>query len=109
VDVSDRGVLRLDNQIVVTEALYDDVVLRHYAFADTWFKVNVTTDIAGNLVETGDAGQRFAFNCDVATPMERAATSTFGVDLFIDVLVRDDATSHIVGDQDELSRRSSTA
>jgi predicted RNA-binding protein associated with RNAse of E/G family len=100
----DRGVLRLDNQIVVTEALYDDVVLRHYAFADKWFKVNVSTDLAGNLVETGDAGQRFAFNCDIATPMERVATSTFGVDLFIDVLVRDDATSYMVGDRVEFEQ-----
>jgi hypothetical protein len=100
----DRGILRLDNQIVITEARHDGVVLRHYALADRWFKVNVTTDLAGNVVDTGDPGQRFAYNCDIATPMERDAGRTFGVDLFIDVLVRDNATSYIVGDQDEFQQ-----
>ena len=78
-----------------------DVVLRHYSFAEHWFKINVTTDLAGNLVETGDADHPFAFNCDIATPMERVDDSTYGVDLFIDVLVRADASSYLVGDEDE--------
>ena len=39
------GVLRLDDGIAVTEAVYDRVVLRHYAFTGHWFKVNVTTDL----------------------------------------------------------------
>lgn len=42
-------------------------MLRHYAFADHWFKVNVTTDSGGRVIETGDDSQRFAFNCDIAT------------------------------------------
>src|SRR5712691_2359032 len=33
--------------------------------------------------------------------MEREGGSTFGVDLFTDVLVREDATSYVIGDQDE--------
>ena len=68
-------------------------MLRHYAFAGHWFKVNVTTDRGGRLTETGDRTCRFAFNCDIATPMEREGDSTFAVDLFTDVLVRQDATS----------------
>jgi hypothetical protein len=95
------GVLRLEDTIAVTEALYDGVVLRHYSFADRWFKINVTTDLAGNLVETGDADVPFAFNCDIATPMERDGDSTYGVDLFIDVLVGADGSSCVVGDQEE--------
>jgi hypothetical protein len=95
------GVLRLDDAIAVTEAIHGDVVLRHYSFVDHWFKINVTTDLAGNLVETGDATFPFAFNCDIATPMEREDDSTYGVDLFIDILVRADASSYLIGDEDE--------
>ena len=76
-------------------------MLRHYAFADQWFKVNVTTDRGGRLTETGDRACRFAFNCDIATPMEREGDSPFAVDLFTDVLVRKDATSYVVADRDE--------
>ena len=95
------GVLRIEDQVAITEAIYDDVVLRHYSFADQWFKINVTTDLAGNLVETGAAEAPFAFNCDIATPMERENDSTYGVDLFIDVLVRADTRSYVVGDEAE--------
>ena len=95
------GVLRLDDETAVTEAIHGDVVLRHYSFAEHWFKINVTTDLAGNLVETGDADLPFAFNCDIATPMEREDDSTYGVDLFIDVLVRADASSYLIGDEGE--------
>lgn len=98
-----RGVLRLDDSVAVSQAVYDGIALRHYAFADHWFEVNVTTDLDGRLTETGDAGGRFAVNCDIATPMEREADSTFGVDLCIDVLVRQDAISFVITDQDELA------
>jgi hypothetical protein len=100
------GVLRLEDDIAVTEAIHGDVVLRHYSFADHWFKINVTTDLAGNLVETGDAHVPFAFNCDIATPMEYEEDSTYAVDLFVDVLVRADASSYLIGDED-VSRRCS--
>jgi hypothetical protein len=95
------GIVRLEDSIAVTVAIHNDVVLRHYSFAEHWFKINVTTDLAGNLVETGDAGFRFAFNCDIATPMERENDGTYGVDLFIDVLVRADTRSHVVVDEAE--------
>jgi len=98
---SSPGVLRLDDSVAISEAVYDRVVLRHYAFADHWFKVNVTTDLSGRVTETGDDSHRFAFNCDIATPMEREEGSTFGVDLFTDVLVRQDATSYAIVDEDE--------
>jgi hypothetical protein len=94
------GVLRFDDTIAVTEAIYDGVVLRHYSFAEHWFKINVTTDLVGTPIETGDANLPFAFNCDIATPMEREGDSTFGVDLFVDVLVRADMSTYIVGDQE---------
>ena len=41
--------------LAVTEAIYDGAVLRHYSFADHWFKINVTTDLAGKPIETGAA------------------------------------------------------
>jgi hypothetical protein len=95
------GVLHLDDEVAVTEALYEGVVLRHYAFGDRWYKINVTTDIEGSLIETGEANRRFAVNCDIATPMQRDGETTFAVDLFIDVLVRQDASSCIVMDETE--------
>jgi hypothetical protein len=100
---SSPGVLRLDDSVAVSQAVYDRVALRHYAFADHWFKVNITTDLAGALTETGDGTRRFAVNCDIATPMEREANSTFAVDLFADVLVRQDTRCHAVVDQDEFA------
>ncbi|MFI7699954.1 hypothetical protein [Nonomuraea sp. NPDC049480] len=47
------GVLRADEEAVVHEVRHGDVVLRHYAFAGHWLHINVTTDLSGNLVETG--------------------------------------------------------
>jgi hypothetical protein len=99
-----NGVVRLDDEIAVTEAVYDGVILRHYAFAKHWFKVNVTTDGNGGLIETGHGVHPFAFNCDIATPMERDGNSTFAVDLFIDVLIRRDVSSFYVGDEDEFAQ-----
>jgi hypothetical protein len=98
---SSPGVLRLDDSVAISEAVYDRAVLRHYAFARHWFKINITTDLDGRVIETGDGTRRFAVNCDIATPMEREGDSTFGVDLFTDVLVRQDARSCVITDQDE--------
>ena len=95
------GVLRLDDSVAISEADYGGTVLRHYAFAGRWFKVNVTTDRGGRLTETGDRTRKFAFDCDIATPMECEGDSTFAADLFTDVLVRQDGTSHVVADRDE--------
>jgi predicted RNA-binding protein associated with RNAse of E/G family len=78
------------------------MVLGHYAFADRWFKVNVTADGDGKLVETGAAGLRFAYNCDVVTPMRRVVWQVWSVDLLLDVLVRHDTASYAVTDEDQL-------
>ncbi len=100
------GVLRFSRDLYVCAACYGDVVLWHYAFARHWFKINLTTDLAGQIVETGgdEPGGRFAFNCDIATPMRRHGTTVLAVDLFADVLVRADAASYRVGDLDELGQ-----
>jgi hypothetical protein len=67
------GVLRLDENVFVSEAESDGIVLRHYAFADEWFKVNVTIDRAGEVVEPELSPpaivKSVAYNCDIATPM----------------------------------------
>ncbi len=57
-------------------------------------------------METGgdEPGGRFAFTCDIATPMRRHGTAVLAVDLFADVLVRADAASYRVGDLDELGQ-----
>lgn len=75
-------------------------MLRHYAFADRWFKINVTTDLAGRPAVYGTDG--FTFNCDVATPMVRGDTeSVFAVDLFLDVLVGISGRDYEVVDREE--------
>ena len=48
------GVLRLDDDAAISEAVYDGRVLRHYAFAAHRFTINVTTGLDGRLTETGD-------------------------------------------------------
>jgi hypothetical protein len=100
-----EGVLRLSGDAYVSAARYGDVVLWHYAFAGHWFKVNLTTDLAGQIVETGDRQSgRFAFNCDIATPMRRCGGAVFAVDLFADVLVRADGVTYQVCDLEELDQ-----
>ena len=102
-----RGnVLRFDAEAYVCDALFDDVVLRHFAFRDAWFKVNVTFDEAGKLVETagGPGHPSFAFNCDVATPMVTHGNAVYAVDLYADVLVEADGVSHQVQDVPELEQ-----
>lgn len=83
---------------------YGSLVLHHYAWASEWFKVNLTTDAAGRVVETPptDGVPAFAFNIDIATPMERAEREVFAVDLLADVLVRSDGQTYEVGDLNEM-------
>jgi hypothetical protein len=99
-------VLHLSDDAYVGAARYGDVVLWHYALARHWFKVNLTTDLGGRIVETGggDSGDGFAFNCDIATPLRRQASEIFAVDLFTDVLVRADASTYQVCDLDEFAQ-----
>jgi hypothetical protein len=99
-----EGVRRLDDEAFVAEVGYGDVIVRHYAFRDHWFKVNCTLDSAGRFIETTspeDAVPPFAFNCDIATPMLRRDDAVFAVDLWLDVLVRCDGSSYGVYDEED--------
>jgi hypothetical protein len=104
--VGGEGVLRFDVNACVYAVRYGEIVLWHYAFARHWFKVNVTTDTGGRLVETGahSPGGGFAFNCDIATPMRRSGNTVLAVDLFTDVLVRQDAVTYRIADLDEFAQ-----
>jgi len=102
------GVLTDDDSECVYQTQTDGVVLRHYAFADEWFKLNVTVDLTGRMVETGSGPVRFAVNCDISTPMLRVGPDISAVDLFLDVLVRDDGVTHTVVDEDEFDEACST-
>lgn len=104
------NVLRLDDHTFVSETRIGDIVLRHYAFANEWFKVNVTSDRAGTLTETpaGPGHTAFAFNCDITTPMRCDGSMIFAVDLFTDVLVRGDGTTFHVKDEAELTHAAGT-
>lgn len=98
------NVLRFDAEVYVCDALFDDVILRHFAFRDEWFKINVTLDEVGRVVETpaGPGYPAFAFNCDVATPMVAHGNAVYAVDLYADVLVGADGSSHQVQDVSDL-------
>jgi hypothetical protein len=48
-----HGVLRLSGDAYVSAARYGDVVLCHYAFARHRFRSNLTTGLAGQIVQTG--------------------------------------------------------
>ena len=100
------GVLRLGDDVYVSAGCYGDVILWHYAFARHWFKVNLTTDLDGRIVDTGgdEPGSRFAFNCDIATPMRRRDTAVYAVDLFADVLVHADGVTYRVCDLEEFQQ-----
>jgi hypothetical protein len=104
--VDAAGVLRLDAAVFVSHARYDDAVLWHYAFADQWFKINLTTDLTGAVIETeaSEATDGFAVNCDLATPMWQQDMAVYAVDLFLDVLVRSDGRTYRVCDVDELAQ-----
>jgi Protein of unknown function (DUF402) len=100
------GVLRLADDVYVSAGRHGNVILWHYAFARHWFKVNLTTDLGGHIVETGghEPGSRFAFNCDIATPMRRRDSDVYAVDLFADVLVHADGVTYRVCDMEEFQQ-----
>jgi len=98
------GVLRLSGDAYVSAAprRHRLVALRVRA---AWFKVNLTTDLVGQIVETGDEQSgRFAFYCDIATPMRRRGGAVSAADLLADVLVRADRVTYQVCDLEELER-----
>jgi protein associated with RNAse G/E len=101
-------VLRIDENVFVNEAEADGIVLRHYAFADEWFKVNVTIDRGGTVIEPDLAPPAipkvFAYNCDISTPMQLGDGAVYGTDLFLDVLVRKDGVTYEVVDVEEFDQ-----
>src|SRR5918996_4034951 len=104
-DVPRVDVARLDDAGLVYRVRYQDVVLHHYAWTRRWYKVNVTTDLHGRLVETGSGDWApFCFNIDIATPMLPRASDVYAVDLFLDLLVRANTTSHVVMGHGEMER-----
>lgn len=72
------------------------LVLRHYAFAREWFKLNATFSCEGELIETGVEGDEYVVNCDIATPLRWSGSDATAVDLFLDVMVRRDGSYRIV-------------
>lgn len=72
------------------------LVLRHYAFAGEWFKLNATLNGDGELIETGAEGDEYVVNCDIATPLRWIGSDATAVDLFLDVMVRRDGSYRIV-------------
>jgi hypothetical protein len=100
------GVLHHDEAMFVAEMRAGDSVRRLYAFRDHWFKITCTTDLTGDFVDTArdSVDGAYAFKCDIATPMVRVAGDLYTVDLWLDVVVRSDGTTHAVCDEDDFAR-----
>lgn len=108
-DMPDAGVLRLDDEMLVAEVRNDDVVRRHYAFRDRWFTVTCTTDLGGGFVEarSPQIAVPYAFKCDIVTPMLCTDDAIYSVDLWLDVVIRRDGSTHAVCDEDDFAHAQS--
>lgn len=69
------AVLRFGGDAYVCAARYGDVVLYHYAFAQHWFKINLTTDLAGKIVERATASSAALSRSTVISRPRCAATA----------------------------------
>src|SRR6186713_668849 len=47
------SIIRADDAMVVIESAHEGILLRHNMWADHWFTITTTTDMAGHFVETG--------------------------------------------------------
>lgn len=106
-EVPGDGVLLANDDVFVSQLLYDGgIVQRRYAFREHWFRVGVTTDLSGRLVETAPepGTPPYAYVIDLATPMHRHGDGVYAVDLEVDVLVKADGTTYAVIDLDEFQR-----
>lgn len=108
-DMPEASVLRLDDEMLVAEVRSGDAARRHYAFRDRWFTVTCTTDLNGDFVEPRSPriAMPFAFKCDIATPMLRTDDAVYSVDLWLDVVVRRDGSTHAVYDEDDFAQAQS--
>ncbi len=99
------SIIRADDAMVVIETAHEGILLRHHMWADHWFTITTTTDMAGHFVETGGPKTiPFTFNCDISTPFELIDGNVYTVDLWLDVLVRADGTTFQVVDRDHFAR-----
>jgi hypothetical protein len=69
--------------------------IRHYTFPDRWWQANIFIDLDGRPLPDISS-----FDCDIATPHFVAEGVLCSIDLKLDVLVRADARTYTVKDQD---------
>jgi len=105
--VPKAGIRRWDDAVLVYDVrLGETTGLRHYAFYDRWFVVNVSLDLTGNFLTERRPGidLDWCFNCDVTTPLfSTGDDACFSVDLELDVLAGPDGKTHIVKDEDKFA------
>ncbi len=103
--VPTAGIRRWDDAVLVYDVRLSDVAgLRHYAFYDRWFVVNVSLDRSGNLRTERGHGLDWCFNCDVTTPLFSTENdAVYSVDLELDVLAGPDGKTHVVKDEDKFA------
>jgi hypothetical protein len=103
------GVLRHDDDMFVAEVRDGDNVRRLYAFRHHWFRITCITDLTGAFIDIphSSVDGTHAFKCDIATPVLRVDGDLYSVDLWLDVVVGSDGTTHAVYDEDDfaLARR----
>lgn len=100
--VPQRGILRADDDVLVTETVRDGDVVRHYAFRHHWVKVHVRVDAHGQ--PSDPAAEGHAITCDIATPMRWEADAVYAVDLWLEVLVTAAGDSYVVVDEHDIDK-----
>lgn len=101
------GIRRWDDIALVYDVrIGEEFLLRHYAFYDRWFAVNVAMNRRGEFViETRRDGIKWCFNCDIAAPLYSVGQdAAYTVDLEVDVLAETDGRTHVVMDEDDFAR-----
>jgi hypothetical protein len=82
--VPKAGVLRFDDEVLVAQIRHGDIVVRHYAWRDHWFKINCTTDLRAPVRRYDPARGRSAVHVQLryrhgdAAPRMRSSRSICG-------------------------------
>ena len=78
--VPKAGIRRWDDEALVYDVRLDgESALRHYAFYDRWFVVNVSLDArTGSLVTERSHGLDWCFNCDMPLLAPAARRARYG-------------------------------
>lgn len=100
-----EGIRRWDDAALVYDVrIGEDFLLRHYAFYDRWFVVNVAMNRRGELINVIRRDTRRCFDCDIAAPLYSVGRdAAYTVDLEIDVEAETDGRTYVVMDEEHFT------